>query len=240
MGENGSFDSHIAQAAVRAKRQTNWILRTFRSRDTLCMKTLFKSTVLPIVEYCSQLWAPIKVGLIRKLESVERNFTARIENMRDLSYWERLNALEMYSLERRRERYAILYVFKIIIGKCPNLENNRFKIRTTSSNRRGLFCVLPPICAASTARTKTAVEQSFSIRGPRLFNCLPINLRSADLSFVSFKRNLDKWLGVVKDQPFVAGHPVQAASNSIIDQVNQMARNGTHNEALLMLYGADI
>ena len=30
MGENGSFDSHIAQAALRAKRQTNWILRTFR------------------------------------------------------------------------------------------------------------------------------------------------------------------------------------------------------------------
>ena len=55
MRENGSFDSHIAQGAVRAKRQTNWILRTFRSKDTLCMKTLLKSTVLPIVEYCSHM-----------------------------------------------------------------------------------------------------------------------------------------------------------------------------------------
>ena len=143
-------------------------------------------------------------------------------------------------LLKDEENNMLFCMFKIIIGKCPNLENNRFKIRTTSSNRRGLFCVLPPICAASTARTKAAVEQSFSIRNPRLFNCLPMNLRSADLSFISFKHNLDKWLGVVKDQPFVAGHPVQAASNSIIDQVNQMARNGTHNEALLMLYGADI
>ena len=37
-----------------------------------------------------------------------------------VNYWDRLREQQIFSLERRRERYMILYMYKIIIGLCPN------------------------------------------------------------------------------------------------------------------------
>ena len=38
----------------------------------------------------------------------------------NVSHPERLKALKLYSLQRRRERYIIIYMFKIKIGLVPN------------------------------------------------------------------------------------------------------------------------
>ena len=40
--------------------------------------------------------------------------------MRDYSYSDRLSLLRLYSLQRRRERYCIIYVWKIIEDFVPN------------------------------------------------------------------------------------------------------------------------
>ena len=71
------------------------------------MLTLLKSTVLPLVENCSQLWSPMKIG---EMEGVQRNFTARIEGFSEIPYEDRLKRLKLYSLERRRERYIVIYI----------------------------------------------------------------------------------------------------------------------------------
>ena len=55
------------------------------------------------------------------VEKVQRSFTRLISGMKGLSYPERLTALKLYSLQRRRERYIILYVWKILEGLVPNL-----------------------------------------------------------------------------------------------------------------------
>ena len=138
MCKDATFIRQIQEMISKANRQAGWILRTFRCRDPISMITLFKATVLPLLEYCSQLWSPGKVGEIRRLESVQRNFTYRVSGMNGLSYWDRLKRLNLYSLERRRERYAILYVYKIYRGIAPNFENERWTITTRYSERRGL------------------------------------------------------------------------------------------------------
>ena len=38
-------------------------------------------------------------------------------------YHERLKSLGLYSLQRRRERYCIIYIWKIIEGLAPNFSN---------------------------------------------------------------------------------------------------------------------
>jgi hypothetical protein len=40
----------------------------------------------------------------------------------DLNYWDRLKHLGLYSLEKKRERYIILYTLKMITGLAPNFE----------------------------------------------------------------------------------------------------------------------
>ena len=216
MGKDASFSNHITEVVAKGRKQVGWVLRTFKCRDHQSMLTLFKSTVLPLVEYCSQLWSPVRMGEIRQLEGVQRNFTARIEGLSEVSYEDRLKRLKLYSLERRRERYIVLYVYKIIIGQCPNLEDDRFKIKVGGSydERRGISCLRPPLRTTATARTKTVVDQSFCVRGPKLFNCMPIELRNRSVSYLCFKTKLDTFLGRVRDNPCLPGQSQQVSSNT--------------------------
>ena len=64
---------------------------------------LFKSLVLPRLEYGSQLWSSATVNQIRAMESMQRKFTKYIDSLSSLSYRERLIGLHMYSLQQRRE-----------------------------------------------------------------------------------------------------------------------------------------
>ena len=86
------------------------------------MLTLWKSLVLPILDYCSQLWSPSNKGLIQQIESIQQSFTRKIAigNLTN-NYWDRLSHLKLYSLQRRRERYAIIYVWKILEGHVPKI-----------------------------------------------------------------------------------------------------------------------
>ena len=49
-------------------------------------------------------------------------FTSRLRGMELLNYWERLEALELYSLERCRDRYIAIYIWKMVVGLSPNLD----------------------------------------------------------------------------------------------------------------------
>ena len=115
-----SFQFHISQIARKGNMKVSWILSVFKSRDADAMLTLFKSLVLNILEYCCPLWSPHRFQDISKIEAVQRRFTSKIATVRHLDYWDRLKALNLYSLQRRRERYQLIYMWKIINSKVPN------------------------------------------------------------------------------------------------------------------------
>ena len=71
----------------KGRQTAGWLLRVFETRDKKTMLILLTAMVIPILEYCCQLWSTGTVGLIRKLEAVQRSFTCKISGMRDLSYW---------------------------------------------------------------------------------------------------------------------------------------------------------
>merc|ERR1712074_478611 len=52
----------------------------------------------------------------------------------------RIELLDLYSLERRRDRYFVVYVWKIINGHAPNFSIENMAIQTVRSERRGLTC----------------------------------------------------------------------------------------------------
>ena len=207
---------------------SSWALRVFKTRAVEPMMTLFKALVIPHLEYCCQLWSPHLLKDIRRLEAIQRSFTARIAGMDQLTYWERLEHLKLYSLERRRERYIILYTYKIIQNLVPNFRDDRFTINTYSSVRGNRLCRVPSISRASRAKIRNLVEHSFAIRGPKLFNCLPAEIRNFQGSFLTFKFKLDKLLSQVIDQPCTPGYHQPAVSNSIIAQLAQMRADGLY------------
>ena len=53
----------------------------------------------------------------------KKSFTSRIEGMEGKNYHERLKELKLYSLERRRERYLIIYAWEQIENIRENIQN---------------------------------------------------------------------------------------------------------------------
>ena len=74
-----------------------WVLRVFQSRKRSLMLTLLKSLVIPLLEYCFQLWNPWKAKDIQAIEAIQRTFTYKITEVQHLNYWERLHELKLYS-----------------------------------------------------------------------------------------------------------------------------------------------
>ena len=120
--------------------------------------------------------------------------------MNDIPYHERLKSLGLYSLQRIRERYCIIYMWKIIEGLAPNLSN---PIKSTFSGRRDRSCVISHVNVGGVG---TLVYNSFRWGSIRLFNSLPIHLLSiSSCSVPTFMTQLDIFLGSVEDLPCLPG-----------------------------------
>ena len=98
------------------------MLRVFQSRQCSLMLTLLKSLVIPLLEYCCQLWNPWQANDIQASEAIQRTFTYKITEVQHLNYWERLHELKLYSLQRRREHYIIIYIWKITQHMVKNID----------------------------------------------------------------------------------------------------------------------
>ena len=109
MSDDCTFKANIDKVIEKAKNISSWVLRTFKTRQEKPMLLLFKMMILPVLEYCSVLWSPKDVGSIQKLESVQWSFVRKIWSNVESDYWQRLKSFNMYSLQRRRERYRIIF-----------------------------------------------------------------------------------------------------------------------------------
>ena len=220
MSDDLNFSLHHLKKIEIARKLSGWALRVFRTRDETPMLTLFKSLILPHLEYCCILTSPSKVGEISDLESVQRSFTSKIASVKHMNYWDRLKSLKLYSLERRRERYIIIYTWKILNSLVPNFSSDSSKITAHWSDRHGLKCKIPRL--KNRGRLGSNRENFLSVKGPRLFNLLPASIRnSLGSDILAFKKKLDKFLSTVPDEPSVQGYCSgrAAASNSLQDQV---------------------
>ena len=210
-----SFSVHIDQVVASASKLVGWTLRTFRRRSRFLMLTVWKSLIQSKLDYCSQLWSPSDQANISKLEGVAKNFTSRVAGMDGLDYWERLSTLGMYSQERRRERYQIIFIWKLSQGHVQG-----YKLPFYESDRRGLLVALPPMAQRSPTAVRRAREASLKVKGARLFNLVPQELRGlTGVCVDTFKAALDSWLAGIPDQPTIQGRQRAALTNSLIDQV---------------------
>ena len=165
MNNQATFDDHVYKVCQSVKQKSGWILRTFKSRNPLFMKQLWKQLVQPHVDYCSQLYMPVNGGKLSELENLQRNFTSRIPSAKQLDYWTRLKELQLLSQQRRLERYRIIYVWKVIEGLTPNCG-----LISSEHIRLGRLCEIPALKNKSSRKIQTLRENSFQVHGPKLFN----------------------------------------------------------------------
>ena len=210
MSENMQFNEHIVEIKNKAKGVAAWILRLVKSRSEETIMLLYKTYVRPHLEYACSLWSPHLKKHIELLEGIQRTITAKIQGLEELSYHDRLKALNMFSLQRRRERYDIIHLWKIQQGIITNDLNLTFY----ETPRYGWRC-RRNIIQTRRKQLSTIRQYSFTSRAGALFNSIPKKVKNAK-SLQVFKKRLDSYLKLIPDLPPVHNY-VTANNNSLTD-----------------------
>ena len=133
-----------------------------------------------------------------------------------LNYWENLSELKLYSQERRRERYQVIFIWKISQRMVSGYDISF----VLGLGRRGRVAIPKTVVRAAPAVVRNARERSLGVRGAQLFNLLPENIRSMNTDHVDFfKNHLDVFLSSIPDQPTVIGLGRAAESTSLLHQL---------------------
>ena len=115
--------------------------------------------------------------------------------------------MNLSSIQRRHERYKIIYIYKIKEGLVPNMCNDptspdkSFSITFTYNPRSGYRCSLPsPVLYHNKGLIPR--RTSFALTGSNLWNCLPRCINSiSNVSIDTFKSHLDRFLNIFPDTP---------------------------------------
>ena len=109
--------------------------QAFITKDPKALIKGFKSYILPILNYCSPVWSPCLVGDIILVESVQRNFTKKLPGYQNMTYSNRLNALNLPTLELRRLHTDLTLCYKIVNGYVASPPENFGLLLSTRQSR---------------------------------------------------------------------------------------------------------
>ena len=219
---NLNWSAQINIISSKARQLISWVLSVFKNRSEQTMMRLYKALIRSRTEFCSPLWHPSKIEDIKMLESVQRLFTSKITEVSHLNYYNRLKSLRIQSLQRRRERFIIISMWKIINGEMPN----DLCIQFSNTQRRGIKAKLPPLDMKATQRARSLYENSFAVIGPRLWNTIPHKI-TTKTNKDSFKVALSKYMEQIPDEPPIDGF---TRHNSLLDY-NRLQLSGGQSEA---------
>ena len=150
------------------------------------MLQIYKSYILPHLDYAASVWSPYLQKDIAALESVQRRFTRMIQETRGLAYEERLTVLGLTTLRERRNMIDLTQVYRLRNG-IDQINKPLFKAvhethtRNTRSSSKG-----------DIAGSKTNLElrrQFFTNRVVGPWNSLPQEIKMAP-SLGTFKSKL--------------------------------------------------
>ena len=140
-----SFEFHIDKKVAKAKKMTGIVRHTIKYLTPVVFTLLFKSIIRPHVEYASMIWSPITKKLQDKLERVQRRATKMVLGLSELSYSDRLRKLNLPTLQYRRLRSSLIFLYKYTEGLvdtdlntgCSLCLNSNSLQPTLSQNTRG-------------------------------------------------------------------------------------------------------
>ena len=178
------FASHYASIVKKAHQRSSLILRCFSCRDSSLLSKAFTVYVRPLLEYCSPVWAPVYIGDINLLESVQRRFTKRLSGMCGLSYLQRLQRIGLETLELRRLKTDLIMMFKILNNLVDKDFSDFFSLSKVTNTRGHRFKLNKPLSRVN------ARLFSFSCRRIDCWNSLPDNLINSE-SIALFKSRLN-------------------------------------------------
>ena len=167
------FHTHIKHAVNKAAGLANNLLKATLCRSSDFMTTIYKTHVRLLLEFGSPIWHTGYLGDLRLLESVQHRWTKQIDDLQDSSYADRLQVLNLYSVQGRLLRADLIKCWKIFHGHSSIIPSHLFTMSLTTGTRGHRFKLLKPHASLDCRR------RFFSVRCIDQWNSLPDSVVSA-------------------------------------------------------------
>jgi hypothetical protein len=139
------WSQHISIIRSKGCARCYQILRSFRSKNIWTYVKAYTIYVRPTLETNTVIWSPHYKEDVIDVESVQRRYIKAICrrcNIHLRSYAERLQALDMETLEYRRYKSDVIYVYKMMHGLVDLQFSDFFTVYSTPYNlRRHKYCL---------------------------------------------------------------------------------------------------
>ena len=143
------------------------------------LKMLYKSFVTPHLNYCSMVWSHCGVTQSDKLEHVQ-NYALRIISRKPPRTPSEPLCVSMglTTLLRRRQNHTLQQVHRCLLGQSPSYLAGKFVSNTSVRD-----CHITTRGAGQLHLNRPLTEyyqSAFEYEGAKLYNALPVGIRSAD------------------------------------------------------------
>ena len=164
--EQMNFSEHIREISKKACQRLG-VLNRFRNIMSITLKmTIYKTSILPYVTYCSTVWHFAKSSDLRKIERIQEKAMKIIYCDKSSSYEELLKRANLPTLQNRRIQDIAILMYKVKHGLVPEYISKLFEKPDQHYALRNNDFVVP--------RYRTVVNGKHSIRyfGPSLWSKL--------------------------------------------------------------------
>jgi ribonuclease P/MRP protein subunit RPP40 len=165
--------SKCAKVVWKANKVLGMIRRTFKNFSSDVVIKLYKFLIRPRLEYAVQAWRPYLQKDIHLIEGVQRRATKLVVGTNGMSYEERLQFLDMTTLETRRVIGDLIEVFKILTGMEDVKKEQFFTTEKWCARDMNLNDL-------SLALTWTVGNMLFSNRVINMWNSLPSDVNACN------------------------------------------------------------
>ena len=169
--ENLSWKSQIMHVIGKTKRNLAVSAKVSQCVDQSALLAMFQSLLLSHIRYCCSVWLHGNKTLVSKLQSICNNFLRIVFGKRKResvdSYFKSLNILKVEDM-MKFEILSLAHDFHN--NALPNCFND-ILVKNTS-NRRSSSDLFVPFMS------KSVSQHSLSFTGPKLWNSLPLNLKT--------------------------------------------------------------
>ena len=184
-----NFDPHISELCRKAATQLN-VLKRLRSYIGFEeRKVLVQSFVYSNFNYCPLVWHFCSSKSTHKIEKIQERALRFLYNDHGSSYNDLLLKSQRCTMHVSRLRSLSLEIFKTLHNLNPSFMKDIFQVRTSNYSSRN-----PNNLIHYRPNQVTFGTNSLKSLGPRIWNCLPEELKSVN-SLNIFKGLITQWNG---------------------------------------------